>query len=448
MNGGYILHLDGTCDGGSPHLISVLDGITKIVLDNRKLSSENAEDLISFLECIKGAYGVPLAVVSDMGKGIALAVKEVFKNVPAFICHFHFLKAIGKNLFGDENDIIRKRLRKYNVRVILRRTKKRLEKIIVSTKDIVPEIVKGIEHKKLSSGCTLGNLPAVATYTLISWVLDANAESNGFGFPFDQSYLVFYQRLQEASIRLHQLYRIQLQSDWTKNKVYSKISHDLLGVINDSDLKEAAFRMEEKVAVFNRLRKAMRITLPENKRGLNDDGDQAFKMKTIEKEVVKFRGRLLKSKGYSGHKEYHKLLEQIDSYWKKLFADPIVVTTAGGKMLVQPQRTNNILEQFFRKLMRGYRKKNGFNSVERVIKTMLPDTPLTMNLKNKEYMQIILAGKKTLEERFAEIDSREVRLGLAQSRVEISTIHPGIKKIIRIPNLPKVVVSLLEQAAS
>lgn len=26
VNGGYILHLDGTCDGGSPHLISVLGG--------------------------------------------------------------------------------------------------------------------------------------------------------------------------------------------------------------------------------------------------------------------------------------------------------------------------------------------------------------------------------------------------------------------------------------
>ena len=291
-------------------------------------------------------------------------------------------------------------------------------------------------------------VPAVATYILISWVLDANAESNGFGFPFDQSYLVFYQRLQEASLRLHQLYRIQLQGDWKENKVYSKISHDLLGVMNDSVLKEAALIMKEKVAVFNRLRKAMRITLPENKRGLNDNGDQPFNMKTIEKEVGKFRDWLSKNKVDSEHKEYQKLLGQIDTYWGKLFADPIVVTTAAGKMFVQPQRTNNILEQFFRRLMRGYRKKNGFNSVERVLGTMLPDTPLTMNLKNKEYMQIIRAGKKTLEERFAEIDSRDVRLGLAQSRVEISTMHPGIKKIIRIPDLPKVVVSLLEQAAS
>ena len=95
--------------------------------------------------------------------------------------------------------------------------------------------------------------------------------------------------------------------------------------------------------------------------------------------------------------------------------------------------------------MRGYRKKNGFNSVERVIKTMLPDTPLTMNLKNKEYMQIILAGKETLEERFAEIDSKDIRLGLEQSKVEISPVHPGIKKILRIPDLPKLVVSLLDR---
>ncbi|MEA1910697.1 MAG: hypothetical protein U9N32_03355, partial [Spirochaetota bacterium] len=102
-------------------------------------------------------------------------------------------------------------------------------------------------------------------------------------------------------------------------------------------------RMEEKVAVFNKLREAMRITLPENKRGLNDNGDQSVNMKTIEKGVVKFRSWLLKKKGYSEHKDYQKLLEQIDTYWEKLFADPIIVTTTAGKMFVQPQRTNNIL---------------------------------------------------------------------------------------------------------
>lgn len=448
MNGGYILHLDGTCDGGSPHLISVLDGITEIVLDNRKLPSENAEDLIPFLQSIKKAYGVPLAVVSDMGKGIAVAVKEVFKNVSAFICHYHFLKAVGKTLFGAEHDLIRERLRKYKIRTVLKRIRTRLEKVIDCRKQVVHAMVTGIEHEKLPEECALGSVPVMVAYTLISWALDEKSEGDGLGFPFDQLYLVFYQRLQEIRLRLHQLFEIQLQGDWKENKIYSNISHDLLSVINDPVLKKAATAMEEKVAVFNRLRKAMRITLPGNKRGLNDNGERQCNIKTIEKEVEKFRAWLTKSKGYSEHKEYQKLVEQIDKYSEQLFADPIVVRTPAGRALIQPQRTNNILEQFFRKLMRGYRKKNGFNSMERILKTMLPQTPLAMNLKNKEYMQILLAGKKSLGERFAEIDAQQVRLGLENSKSEMDMMFPELKKIIRMPDLPKSIVALLDQAAS
>jgi hypothetical protein len=343
FNGGYILHLDGTCDGGSPHLISVLDGITGIVLDNTKKSSESSADLLPFLEGIKKAYGAPLAVVSDMGKGIELAVQKVFRHVPAFICHYHFLKAVGKNLLGDEYAIIREKLREYAVATVLNRTKTRLEKLIADTPQLVDTIVTGIEAERLPVDSLLSAVPAVAAYTLISWVLDAESECNGFGFPFDQSHLVFYQRLQEVGLRLHEVFRIQLQGDWKENKVYSKISRDLHGVLNDPALRKAAGRMKEKLVVFNRLRKAMRITLPENRRGLNDNGELPASMKTIEKDLGKFRAWLTKSKEYPEYKEYKKLVEQIDTNQEKLFADPIVVKTAGGNLLIQPQRTNNIL---------------------------------------------------------------------------------------------------------
>jgi len=70
-----------------------------------------------------------------------------------------------------------------------------------------------------------------------------------------------------------------------------------------------------------------------------------------------------------------------------------------------------------------------------------------MNLKNKEYMRILLAGKNTLEKRFAEIDSKEVHRRLEQSRTGTSTMYPQLKKIIRIPDLPKSIVALLNQVA-
>ena len=63
-------------------------------------------------------------------------------------------------------------------------------------------------------------------------------------------------------------------------------------------------------------------------------------------------------------------------------------------------------------------------------------------------MRILLAGKKTPEEGFAEIDAKEVRRRLKESRNGATKIHPQVKKIIRIPDLPKSIVSLLEQAAS
>ena len=39
-NGGYILHLDGTCEGDSPNLFCGLDGISELVLDSIKIPSE------------------------------------------------------------------------------------------------------------------------------------------------------------------------------------------------------------------------------------------------------------------------------------------------------------------------------------------------------------------------------------------------------------------------
>jgi len=47
LNGGFILHLDSTCDNESPMLMSRIDSITDIVLGSVKISSEKADLHIS-----------------------------------------------------------------------------------------------------------------------------------------------------------------------------------------------------------------------------------------------------------------------------------------------------------------------------------------------------------------------------------------------------------------
>ncbi len=128
--GGYILHLDATCEGDSPHLFTGIDGIAQIVLDNIKLPSEKAELLVPFFRQIKAQYGRPIALVHDMGRGILSAVNAVFVGIPDFICHFHFLRDIGKDLLQEHYAKIRTRLKKHKIRTLLRRKLKSLEKHI------------------------------------------------------------------------------------------------------------------------------------------------------------------------------------------------------------------------------------------------------------------------------------------------------------------------------
>jgi hypothetical protein len=175
VRGGYILHLDGTCEGDSPHLCSGLDGMTEIVLDNVKLPSEKAELLIPFLRRIKQQYGEPLALVHDMGKGILLAVGEVFPWKPDFICHFHFLRDIGKDLLEEPYQRIRSRIQKLNTRSLLRQKAKALQKAMGPNGKAVQSLKAGINAGEMEISPS-HRMPALVAFTMIHWAFDTSGQ--------------------------------------------------------------------------------------------------------------------------------------------------------------------------------------------------------------------------------------------------------------------------------
>ena len=128
--GGYILHMDGTCEGDSPQLFSCIDEISKFVLGNPKMPTEDSQHIIPLLCDLKSAYGTPLDLVHDMGSAILKAVAAVFPTVPDYICHFHFLRDIGKDLFDFEYRTIRRYTRSFNVRATLSKVEKALKTVI------------------------------------------------------------------------------------------------------------------------------------------------------------------------------------------------------------------------------------------------------------------------------------------------------------------------------
>ena len=278
--GGYILHLDGTCEGDSPHLMSSMDGLSKIVLSNIKIPTENAGQLIPFLHRIKQAYGNPIALVHDMGVAILNAVKEVFPGIPDYICHFHFLKDIGKDLFGDDYSTIRRHLKTHRIRSDLRKIVKGLKTAIDGNPDSLQCLHRYLESKTLLEPQT-PLMPLVKAYLMICWILEARNESHGFGFPFDRPHLDLYLRLQEAYPDLKEL-KQQMAAD-ASLLLLAPLSKTLA----DKALASTVLRMQEKIRIFDQLREAMRIAQPDSQSGLNDEGDADIE--TIRARVTAFR---------------------------------------------------------------------------------------------------------------------------------------------------------------
>jgi len=224
------------------------------------------------------------------------------------------------------------------------------------------------------------------------------------------------------------------------------LSNALEDVCSDKLLRQAVDTLQVKANVFDQLRDAMRIAPKSGSGGLNSDGGDED-MDAIKKGVEQFRQKLTSDPQYPGLGHYKKMIAQIDKYWDKLFADPILVDSPNSKVTIYPQRTNNVMERFFRDFKRGDRKKTGNISISRTLQAMLADTPLVRNLKNSEYLKILLDGCQSLEERFSRIESQEVRDELAKAKNSPEKIPAKIKKLIAQPKLLEIIARLFKKRA-
>jgi hypothetical protein len=381
-----------------------------------------------------------------MGKGILAAVAKVFPGVADFICHFHFLRDIGKDLLGAEYDAIRKRLSKHRISAALRYRAKQLK----GQMDANPAMIQALQ-KAMANGMLAPEAfefaPVVAAYTLIQWALKGQSEGDGYGFPFDRPHLSSAQRLRHLNAQIERIKDIHLRGQWQDNDPYFKIHIALKPLIKDKALWEAVEAIEAKITVFEKLRKAMRIALPAGSHGLNEEGRKG-NIRTIETRVKKFRDWVVQRKDYAQDPDAQKMIKQIEKYWDKLFADPILVQTPSGPVLIQPQRTNNILEQFFRSLKRANRRRTGNASSSRMLRTMLAETPLVRNLENPAYIKILLNGKATLEAVFAGIEIDTLREQFRKAQNSPERIPTELKPLIAIPDFPEKLANTVEKAAA
>ena len=89
--------------------------------------------------------------------------------------------------------------------------------------------------------------------------------------------------------------------------------------------------------------------------------------------------------------------------------DPLVVNVDGKEKFVFVHRTNNLVDNHFRKLTYGYRRIHGNRSVRRNLENIPEQLPLTENLKNSNYVKLVFEDESKIAKRFSKVDVCEIR---------------------------------------
>lgn len=427
--GGYFMYFDSMHPGdGAAHMMcAVAEEISErvnIVLGSVKLPKESTETVAAFLRDLKEKYGDPLAGICDMLASNLAAFREVFPTVSLLICHFHFLRGLGKSFLEYDNTLLDGFINQYDVTSRLKEIAKKCRTAI----DADPKLTKYLEYDKKTCLSSLTRMPeAVKTYCMVMWILSYKQELNGYGFPFDRANLVYFQRMDKISKALK-----DAPGDCEN---LSELKLFLEIVLTDPKFQKTMNNVEKKVLDFDRLRDIMKIAPEDGGKGLNDDGEECD-MTVMEKQLKTFiESDEIKNNSDSSYK---KMIKQTLKYWNMLFAEPVEAKLPNGEtVFIYPQRTSNCMERLFREFLHMECKRTGMDTLGRTVRAMVAETPMMKNLKSPEYMKIILNGQPTLAARFAELDKERARKKTKESQSE-ETLPYGIKKIIKIPGFYKV----------
>jgi hypothetical protein len=448
--GGYILHVDGTCEEGSRVLLVCLDSLSGQVLESRKIGSENHAEVSQVLQAVRRDWGQPLAVVHDLRQSLITAVAEVFPGTPQFVCHYHFAADVGKDILSPHVDRLRRLFRRSKVRPKLRALCRSLKAFATSPdggEPVVHSILGATSAKDLREFSTPVAVKG-AVHALATWILAFSHSGDGYGFPFDVPYLTLYDRILEV----HQVLR-RASPNWTVNRrgplgALRRLK-EILDVVVASEhtpqFQEIVADTKRDRKIFERLRSALRICPKSGTKRRKDEGAANFLNAAGHKAVLKNLRKSLQRKARAGasREACNIVVQHLDKYSDFLFGH--VLRKRSGRIVVP--RTNNVEESLFRTIKRQCRRLHGRGHLCRDMEDMLEATPLVLNLRNADYCETVYGGAEpqSIAERFSLVDPQVPSQLLESWRRE--KLHVRLpRKVERLTDFPQRLARFLDVA--
>ena len=396
---GFFIHLDGTNEGGKYTHFVVREGMSGNTLYAEKIVSESEISIIPVLKKVKELFGDPEAVISDMSPAIKKAVTGVFPDVPHRLCHFHFLKDIGKDMLQNLHQPL-----KYSVKDLQKQLKEFRDKL-----DTEQAQISDKPSKKKTE-----------LFDHFSWLIstidrinDYEKDLSGEGFPFDLTYLAWYHRCQQVYTSLDRLLAT-MQKTGKLKEIDRKISINLCFIRNRVQifLERTACSISQLTKVntiFIELRDILHPKTETDRTPLNWGMlDDKTKIENIELKLTVLRKKAekkVKAK-YLPKYEYKawKIIYTHLKKYEKLLNPEIKVN---GKTLVLP-RTNNLSETGFRDAKRKARRTTGKKNLSKHMDELPAQYFYIINLEDDEYVKTVFGGKD-IHDCFSKIDKEQIK---------------------------------------
>ena len=407
---GYPLHLDATCEHGKGGLMVCLNGWRRWVLMAARVPSENELYLRPVVEQTTALFGDPIATVHDLGDAVTNAVAPLrARGIPDFVCHYHFLGAVGEKLFDPPYRLLRNLLRQCKVQRDLR------------------VLLRELRHYRRSDadGGRFGPGPVRQDLlALVLWVLEGQGKKTLL-YPFSLPHLEFFQRCQQT---------LQKAENWVptprtsaERRAIAQLSTCINRLHRDPRFAPAVARLDQTWQAFGELRAVLQLTNAELPNGEAPSHHSAIpavaarRVQLIEKATKAYQKKLLEQVANTADENTTLtspaavILKYFENYGQHLFGHP-TRRDADGTILAVVERTNNVSEHFFGQGKHQLRRRLGRAHLARDLEDQPAQAALAANLQQPDYVRLLCGSLDNLSTAFAELDEQALNKAHPLSR--------------------------------
>lgn len=394
--------IDGTLEPGTPVFFGVKEALDNIFLWSWKIPTENDKDISTSLKKCVELFGSPGHVLRDLSERMREGCESALAHVPQKICHYHFAGAVGKELYKKPQEDLSKRLRAIKLRIYLRDQRGRQTQYLKKSieKNGIPLVLKDLlEGRSIDVKC----LKAFSSEVLLAlhlWMLDYPKDSNRQGYPFDPFLLYLHRRIVKASEASKRIFSI----DTVRQKhlrLLTNFSNQLDNYLTDSTIIEASSLYEKAYLVFERIREVLRLICkePNPMHGSYElhPGEQRKIKNALEELQFEFNEETKKCYNPEEKNFYDIALHYLNKY--SLYLAPTSHSKMAEELLV---RTTTAIERHWGEGKRILREVQGCKKITRSFKAQPEEFMLIPNLKNPQYIKLMLGTFDKLPEKLAE----------------------------------------------